>query len=414
MKINLILPDQPFLGSPERNAPLGVMYLAAVLEENNYDVVISDMRADANLPVEEADVFGFSCTTPEYTSCVRIAKRIKKEYPKSHIIIGGIHPTVLENIDPIFEQVCVGEGEIAILSIINNIETKTHTRIRTEYPDVDSLPLPARHLLPSFVSMDLVERGKKSTSIIASRGCIFNCPFCCSRTFWGRKIRYRSVDKVLFEIKHLKDVYGIEQLRFHDDGFTTAKRSWMFELCDGIKSLDMKYRINARVDMVPLPVLKKLHETGCVDIGYGVESIEQNVLDKCNKGIKVSQIYKALKETKAVGMKTRIFFIAGLPGQSKNSHDKTIKFIEEVQPNIIDISTLVPYPGTQYYTNPEKFDIKLKDINFDDYIKQLGFYEHELDKDFVYEHDILTNAELKYSRAKVHEYVTKYKMDGAK
>ena len=114
-------------------------------------------------------------------------------------------------------------------------------------------------------------------------------------------------------------------------------------------------------------------------------------------------------------MKTRIFFIAGLPGQSKNSHEKTIKFIEDVQPDVIDISTLVPFPGTQYYSNPENFGIKIKrDMSFDEYIKQLGFYKDELDKNFVFEHDILTNEELKYSRAKVYECVTKYKMDGAK
>jgi len=413
MKINLILPPQPFLGAPERNAPLGIMYLAAVLEENNYDVVISDLRA-GEVELDEADVFGFSCVTPDYNICVKIAKALKKKYTKSHIIIGGIHPTVVD-VDPIFEHVCIGEGELAILEILKHIETKKQMKIRTEYPDIDMLPLPARHLLPSFISTEFVEVGKKATSIIASRGCAFNCPFCCSRKFWGRKIRYRAVDKVLAEIKHLKDDYDIEQLRFHDDGFTTAKKSWLYDLCDGIKELDIQYRINARVDQVPMPVLEKLKESGCIDIGYGVESIEQHVLDKCNKGIKVKDIREALINTKQLGMKTRLFFIAGLPGQTWNSHVKTMQFINEVKPTTIDISTLVPYPGSPYYDSPEKFGIKIKEeASFDDYLKQIGFYKNELDKDFVLEHDVLSNEQLKFSRAELHQYVSNYKMDNSK
>jgi len=119
--------------------------------------------------------------------------------------------------------------------------------------------------------------------------------------------------------------------------------------------------------------------------------------------------------TKMLGMKTRLFFIAGLPGQSWNSHIKTMMFIKEVKPSCVDISTLVPFPGTPYYDNPGKFGIKIKeDKGFDDYVKQLGFYKDELDKDFVFEHDVLTNEQLKFSRAELHHFVSNYKMDNSK
>lgn len=116
-----------------------------------------------------------------------------------------------------------------------------------------------------------------------------------------------------------------------------------------------------------------------------------------------------------LGMKIRLFFIAGLPGQTWNSHVKTMQFINEVKPTTIDISTLVPYPGSPYYDSPEKFGIKIKEeASFDDYLKQIGFYKNELDKDFVLEHDVLSNEQLKFSRAELHQYVSNYKMDNSK
>ena len=182
MKINLILPPQPFLGAPERNAPLGVMYLAAVIEKAGHHVTITDLRKNESTPIENADIFGFSCTTPEYNSCLSIAKKIKRQFANSHIIIGGIHPTVCE-VDDIFDFVCKGEGELGILKIIDHIKNKDFSNkiVSTPLPQIDSIPLPARHLLPTIISTDFVDKGKPATSIIASRGCAFNCPFCCSR-----------------------------------------------------------------------------------------------------------------------------------------------------------------------------------------------------------------------------------------
>lgn len=415
MNVNLILPPQPFLGVPERNAPLGIMYLAAVIRESGHDVIITDLRKNDLTPITEADIFGFSATTPEYNSCVEIAIQLKAKYPKSYLVIGGIHPTVCD-VNSIFDFICEGEGELAILDIIKSVERKDffRRRIRTKAPNINLLPLPARDLLPSFIATDFVEKGKRATSIIASRGCAFNCPFCCSRAFWGQHIRYRDIDLIINEIKYLKNEHGIEQLRFHDDGFTTASTKYITALCNAIQPLGIQYRINARIDCVTPEILEKLYQSGCIDIGYGVESVEQNVLDRCNKRTKVKQIYRVLMETRAAGIKTRIFLITGLPGQTKNSHKRTIEFIENTKPDTVDISTLVPYPGSDYYSQPEKYGIRLKETSFDNYIKQLGFYQDELEKDFVFEHDILSEAQLKKTRAKLHAYIKKYKMDNAK
>lgn len=419
MKINFIIPPLPFLGDPKRNVPLGVMYLASVTEREGYETTITDLR-DKSLEeslffILKSDIYGFTCTTPEYPYCKEIARELKQREPNSLLIIGGAHPTACpEKIDSIFDVISVGEGERVILNIIRDFKKgKLNKFYRSELiMDLSEIPMPARHLLPktSFISYQLIEKGKAATTIITSRGCAFDCYFCASKLMWYQKLRYRLVDDVIMEIKELKEKYDIEQLRFQDDGFTNNKK-WLFEFCEKMKLLNLTWRANARVDNSSRDILSLMRTAGCIELGYGIESTEQEVLDRCNKKFKIEQAYQALKNAREVGVKTRIFFIIGLPGQDKSVAKNMITFIKETKPSAVDLSTFVPFPGSDIYKNPERYGFKLREhIDFEDYVMTRGLYGNEKEKDFVFEHDKLSNNQLKELRSGILDFIQSYNL----
>ncbi len=420
LKINFILAPLPFLGDPKRNAPLGAMYLAAVTEQAGYDTVITDLRdknSDSCLSlIPEADVYAFSATTPEYHYCCKIARLLKERNRDALTVIGGVHPTVCpDDIDSCFDAVAIGEGERAIIDILNDFENGKRLRFYRSRltSDLSGLPYPARHLLPreSFVSYSLVEKNKAATSVMVSRGCVFHCAFCASESMWHQKSRYRPVEDVIGEIKELKEKYGIEQLRFQDDSLAINKK-WIFEFCKALKSLDLVWRANARIENSSEDVISAMKDAGCDELGYGIESLEQEVLDKCNKKMKVAEAVACLKNARKLKMKTRVFLIIGLPGQDQNVAKNMINFIKDIRPCGVDLSTFVPFPGSDIYKNPSKYGIRIKDnVDFDDFVMTRGLFGDEKNKDFVFVHDKLTSDELKALRDEILSFVKSYNLD---
>ncbi|MFH1181025.1 MAG: radical SAM protein [bacterium] len=418
MKIILIIPPSPFLGDQKRNPSLGVMYIAAFLEKQGYDVGISDLR---NLKEEYwldkapvADVYGLTAATPEYPLAVKIARHLKSRDKKCLIVLGGIHATAdKNNLDPVFDSVITGEGELAMLDLLKDFEKGSSKKYYqgSFIENLDELPFPARHLLPldSVFSDKLCIKGEMATSIIASRGCPYNCSFCASKAMWGRKVRFRSPDNVIAEIKEVIEKYNVRQFRFQDDTIA-ANRDWLFELAEKMKPLNIVWRANNRVNCSQKDILLAMKEAGCYEIDYGIESLSENVLKINNKLIKVEDIYAAVKTAKDVGLKIRLFFMIGLPGQNKDEGDKIIKFIEEVRPDGVDVSTLIPFPGCDIYNDPSKYNIEILNRDFSSYVFTLGLYGDEAEKDFIFKHDILSNEELKQERRKILEYIRNYNL----
>ena len=424
--ICLIIPPSPFLGDQKRNTPLGILYVAASLIEYGYDVQMADLRNVAqstwrhdfakNIPV--CDVYGITATTPEYPFAVKIAGALRHRIPDA-IVLGGMHVTAVGSADPVFDSVIIGEGEISILKLMNDVEAGT---LQPEYRSPLIAPKkfyvstlePARHLLPepSFINTELCEKGERATAIIASRGCPFDCSFCASSTMWNRLLRYRDPREVYYEIKKIIDVYGVRQFRFQDDTLT-ANKNWVIEFCDIIdaNNLNIKWRANSRVDFMDGAVLQRMYDAGCYELDFGVEDISQRVLDINNKKVMVQDIYNSLQLTKDIGIKTRVFLMIGLPGQGNDVATKMIQFIEDVAPDAVDLSTFVPMPGSDVYNNPDKYGIVLhEDVDFSDYVFTLGLYGDEADRDFIFEHDVLENDELKMHRAEILLYIKKRNM----
>ncbi len=418
MKIVLIIPPAPFLGEQKRNPSLGIMYVASFLEKQGYDVKMADLRDlkedKWQNAVPQADIYGITATTPEYSFAIKIAYNLKSRDQKSFIVLGGSHATAdSKNLDPIFDSIVIGEGELAMLDLLKDFERGTTKKYyaRPLIENLDSLPFPARHLLPfeSVFNTGLCVKGKMATSITASRGCPYNCSFCASKVMWGNKVRFRSSDNIISEIKEIIEKYNVYYFRFHDDTIA-ANKNWLFELCEKMKPLNIHWRANTRVNCSQKDVLEAMFRAGCYEIDYGIESVSDEVLKINNKMIKIDDAYIATRNAKEVGLKIRLFFMIGLPGQGKNESENIIKFIEAIKPDGVDLSTLVPFPGCDIYTNPSKYNIKILNKDFSSYVSTLGLYGDETKKDFIYEHDVLSNEELKKERLKILEYIKEYNL----
>jgi radical SAM superfamily enzyme YgiQ (UPF0313 family) len=380
---------------------LGVLYVAAFLEKHGVDVCVYDARGLSYVTFPEAKWYGISATTAEYPASVYIANALKERLP-CKVILGGPHASgTPDTIDPIFDHVVTGEGEQHALMIIKGE--------CPPIPDLDSLPFPARHLLPrdSVVSTKLCRPGENATTMIVSRGCAYDCSYCASKVIWGRRVRFRAVENVCEEISEC--IYnGIRSFRFADDTMT-LNPTWLRKFCQYVPR-NISWRTHTRIDHADLTSLMLMREAGCYDVGFGVEDPRPEILARINKGVrKVS--YCAIQNAHDARIKSRVYFMIGLPGQDKYTADTFIRYIEEKEPDAVDLSTFVPLPGSDIYNNPAKYGIKLKQYDWSDTVFTVGLYGDEHEKDFLYEHDVLSNYELKEQRYRVLEYITRWKLD---
>jgi len=216
---------------------------------------------------------------------------------------------------------------------------------------------------------------------------------------WGRKVRFRSPDNVIKELEEIIGNYGVKYFRFQDDTMVLRKKR-LLELCEKIEDLGIYWRANTRVGHSDLDMLIAMKKAGCDEVSYGIESLDQNALNINNKGINLDQIYNALENTKKAGLNSRLFFIIGLPGESKGFSKRLETFLDKTNPEAVDISTMVPYPGSSMFYHPEKLGIKLKELEFEKYHMTLGLGEGELTRPLTFIHDVLSEGEIIEEREK--------------
>ena len=323
----------------QNEAPLGLAYLAAVLEKYDYDVKILDCLALKFSPSQIADrikayrpdVVGISCLTANRFDAFATATLTKKVSRDSVICMGGPHVSsavedTLEHVQAV-DVVARGEGEITMLALVQIIEKDEsfskvsgiswrnnkgkiiHNPDRPVIENLDQLPFPARHLLPldryaSYYMPYMPDNVQgKIFSLIATRGCPYNCFFCQTPSFWGRRIRYRSVQSVVSEIEYCIDTFGYKGFRFHDDTLT-VNRNWIIEFCNELtrRGIDSPWSLCGRVNLVDEEILNKMKKAGCYSIAFGIESGDPQILRNMNKQIIVEQIENAVKLTKRVGI----------------------------------------------------------------------------------------------------------------
>jgi len=354
------------------NPPLGLCYIAAVLRENKIKVEILDANALNLSPADVAkksdgfEVIGVSGMTPAHGFIKELSKLLPKNILK---IAGGPHaagfPEKLLAVG--YDIVVRGEGEYAILEImkgkdlrqVNGISYRKKGHIYhnadRELINPNILPLPARNLIPSNgVDLPYIGMGvqyRPWSPIFTSRGCPFDCYFCNKKIF-GKCFRPRKPENVIIEIETLVRKYGVKEIDIYDDCFnldlTRAEK-----ILDMIieRKLDIKIRFSngIRADRVTPSFLRKLKKAGCIYIAYGIESGNQEVLDKLGKNLKLEKVRETVKLTKKAGIPVTGFFVLGLLGDTRESIQQTIDFAKELDVDIAQFTIATPYPATRFH-----------------------------------------------------------------
>jgi radical SAM superfamily enzyme YgiQ (UPF0313 family) len=339
--------------------PMGLAYLASNIK--GHDVKILDLEInpdlDGTLKEFNPDIVGITFTTPLYNQAMDLFKHIKELNPDIHTIAGGPHPTTLPDSvisSEYIDTVMVGEGEVAINKFLDNPTKGVLTR-EPLIQDLDTIKFPARYLLENEKYLFSVP-GKgivPLTSFMSSRGCPFMCTFCSQHLMFGRKMRYRSIENCIDELKQIKKM-GINHVSMLDDTLGLDKER-TYKLCDRIieEDLDITFEGYTRVNIITEELLKKLKKAGLVRLSFGVESGNQEILNAIKKGINLEQIRKAYEITDKMGIETRMSIIFGLPGETEKTIKKTIKFMKSLKCSQAYVNVATPFPGTELYENAE-------------------------------------------------------------
>lgn len=372
--------------------PLGIAYMAGVLQENNIDVEILDASAEdmdfkdveKELLKRKPDLVALTALTPTIGRALETAQVVKETLPDSIVVMGGYHPTFNfietledENVDIVIR----GEGEYIMLNLVQALENQSSLHdvkgivfedknskeivVNPEAPliqDLDELPFPALNLLP-MKKYRLLDMDTHMTTMITTRGCPMQCSFCSSAAMHGKKIRERSVENIVDEIEYLKTNYDIDTIAFMDDTFTLKKRK-VIAICDEIlkRNIEIMWGCTSRVDTLDEKLLKKMKEAGCITIFIGVESADQQQLDNMCKNTTIAKIENAFKIAHKLKIRTIASVALGMPGDTKEIMNKTVKFVHKLKPNYAIYSLATPYPGTRFYKEAfEKNLIKIKD-----------------------------------------------------
>lgn len=384
MKILLI---DPYFREGLKGFPLGLAYIAGALREKGYSISTLDLTARATLEKRKCeeilneelkrqnpDIVGITSTSPTHKNALYVA-RLVKQFRNIPIIKGGVHETncaetTLRN-NPEIDYSVIGEGEETIVELVERIskgesirglegvvfrdgESIINNGRRKLIPNLDTLPRPARDLfysdekLSQYYSANLFN-GKKSTSLMTSRGCPYSCSFCSSKVNWG-KVRQRSVENV---VKELEDLYsqGFRGFSFEDD-MSLVNKEWFLDFASQLKQkgLQLEYSIQTRADAVNEEVIRTLANSGCKFMYFGVESGVQKILEGCKKGITLEQAENAFKIARKYGIRSMASIQFGLPGEDlKNLSTvrETIRMMNEVlKPDEVAISYTSLYPGS--------------------------------------------------------------------
>jgi len=376
--------------------PLNLMYLASSLEKESYNVKIVDDdliqrgydKVSKMVEKINPQLVGVTATTSTIKSAMKYVDLVKDILPDSLTVLGGPHATFMpletlkssENLD----AVVMGEGEETIVDLANHSNSGKNdledvkgivyrdiesgnlktTPKRPLINDLDSLPFPARHLVP-FDSYGAFQ--EQTGGIITSRGCVYSCNYCSSSLIMGKKFRSRSPENVLDEIEELTDKYNINDIGFMDDTFMLNKRR-ADDIANEIKArgIDINFVASSRVDRVDFDLLQNLKSSGLKTIYYGVESGSQRILDLMKKGITLKQAESAVKAAKNAGLDVLTSFILGYPGETEDDINKTIDFSTKLDSDYCQYSILTPFPGTPIYNELMEKDL-IDNENWHDY-----------------------------------------------
>ncbi len=361
--------------------PLGLMSIAAVLEQNGIQVEIIDCYATPVTPealVEKIvanppDAVAFSCTTSSFLEGYHIAGMLKEKRPEIVTVVGGAHactigPPLLDSF-PAIDYLVIGEGEQTMLELAwagfkgaEHIPGVAHRGVdgkgvlpsqRELIADLDELPFPSYHRLPLFpkrYNLPLFSYPKApNTSIISSRGCPYSCSY-CDRSVFARGFRFNSPEYIVEHVAMLHRDYGIRHTFFYDDLFT-FDRGRVAKFCElkEKKGLRVGYNCIARLEHVDQELLALLKRSGCWQVNFGIESGDPEVLKKHRKFFGLDEVGRKLQMVRDAGMRVKGLFMVGLPGEDETAIRRTIDYALSLPLDEINVTKFTPFPGAPVY-----------------------------------------------------------------
>jgi anaerobic magnesium-protoporphyrin IX monomethyl ester cyclase len=362
--------------------PLGVLYLAAVLEKEGVDVSVLDQAAEG-LSVKDTlswiksqnpDVLGFSTFATSGRAAALISQEVKKDNPNVTVVFGNYYATfnpkrILLKY-PSVDIIVRGEAERTVVQLVNCLRGRGRLkdvlgisfRIEGEVAstadaplikDLDTLPFPDRSLVSDDYHSMMVGANvapRKFTSVVSSRGCVYRCRFCSCTQFAHNRWRPRSVKNTMEELCFLASE-GYKQFIFVDDSFTANPKN-VTKLCREMRKekLDMEWICEGRVDNGSYEMFWETAKAGCRILYFGMESANQRILNYYNKRITPDQSRTAAKTARKAGSDVIVgSFIVGAPDETRVEIQNTIEFANTIPIDIPQFNILGTYPGTDIW-----------------------------------------------------------------
>jgi radical SAM superfamily enzyme YgiQ (UPF0313 family) len=363
--------------------PVSQVQTATVVRDAGHSVTFIDAAAEG-LTIEEIlpricdyQIVVMQTSTMTVKHDAEILKTLKQQNSELITVVNGSHPTFgpehtvsLDGIDIAIRR----EAEFILRDLCDALDRKDNSWRKVKgiafrdndgkpvvneyYPlikNLDELPCPDRMMLPKNVDYyNPIVKRMPYTTMYSSRGCPGLCTYCSSPPFYGNKVRMRSAQKMLEDVRNVIN-QGYKEIFFRDENFTSSKKRVM-EFCQGIidEKLDITWIVSSRADYFDREMIEKMKEANCHMVRIGVETGSPKLLENVKKEVTIDQVRQVFKWTNEIGVGTHAHLMIGMPGETLETIQETIDFVKEIKPTVITCGICTPYAGTELFEQVRK------------------------------------------------------------
>jgi radical SAM superfamily enzyme YgiQ (UPF0313 family) len=417
LRIGVVVPSWKYWRNPFKLQPLWELYYASLIRESfsKSEVAVIDLRgvdrSDSIHVIPEKDIYLYwimkSADAPEI---FQIASEIKNKYPHCIQIAGGTHVDFSpETCEPFFDVCLNGTAEEQIKYVVGELSNGKKFSTNTNIKNIKSKNFCEYGFTKrDFLSPNLIINREHfsqygsvlGTGVYFSRGCNFKCKFCVYNN--PSKFQFRLGSQIAEEIQYLKKEYGIEGVNLRDEVCLPPNKATAIDYLEGIGSSDVIWR-GQTVPFAEEEIVKLAAESGLKELALGIESVDSDlVLQISNKPSRsISNNIRFIELLKKHEIKVKVCLIMGLPGESRQVVDRTIRFLEQVRPDFVALSAFDPIPGSPFYKNPKQFGIKSIDANLTKHSHLIYRFDDDEDVGLPFEYEEETPWGKSFSRDEI-------------
>lgn len=383
--------------------PLGLLYISGFLKQQGIENSVFDSTFSTkealfeNIKKTQPKILALYANLMTKVNVLKIAKKCREISPHTKVIMGG--PDVTYNLENYLKHgadyIVIGEGENTMYELVHFLSKKSNqqpteisglafldtdkklvkTAPRVKVRDINELPTPNRDAIPIHKYLDAwkTHHGQSALSVSTQRGCPYTCKW-CSTAVYGQSYRRRSPEKVVAELKELKEKYNPDSIWFVDDVFTVSHK-WLKEFCNELEKEGVKipFECISRADRMNEEVIKLLKKAGCMRVWIGAESGSQKIINAMDRRVSVDQVRNMIIEAQKQGIEAGTFIMLGYPGETQEDIKETINHLKISNPDHFTITVAYPIKGTSLYdeienkktTEPEWHLSTDRDIDFE-------------------------------------------------